>query len=659
MATYVPNATQTTEPTEDKTVESAALEFRTLKTRVNDLETALEADDLSDLRVPEASVAVLPAVAARAGKVLGFDAGGDPTMVEVAGATDPSLRSDLADPAAGASLVGYHPAGTGAVATTVQAKLRESVSVKDFGAIGDGVADDTLAVQAAVTYCVQNRKALFVPAGTYIIRPATNGTVYLNKLTADYQGLTMFGEGRGKSIFKEGDGETAAGGRYTTMFYCWLDDPASNAFKYGTYSFRDLTFDKNGISNGVAPTSYEWEGAHIIKFQGNAGTASIDALTFERIELIDKVGAGIVAGPSDVQCRSLVLRDIQSTRHAGLAAGNYGGKGCIEVAIDSEITVIEDVNVLYSQIERTDTYDVARLARFNVSNSKIDTFEYTYTGTGVTSGNSNVFIEASGMTCTEKFLVRGVQINVSNSRLAIKFASELYPINMVATACQFLLPYNSGTFVVTSLYVNRPATWTVAPKVKFIGCDVLINSDTVDATTTGYLVRSNLVSTIPAEITFDSCYFDKRAYGVATPYSQGGDYTFVNCKMAAVAAGRAIHAGTYSTYVNSVKLIDCDFSNVAGTDLYVQQGATGYTLKVTGDYSAADWVNGSNSAVAVLPAQYLVKPRLFGTAAPVAGMWFKGDKVYNSEPAAAGFAGWICTTAGTPGTWKTFGAITA
>jgi len=41
MATYVPNATQTTEPTEDKTVESAALEFRTLKTRTNTLETTV------------------------------------------------------------------------------------------------------------------------------------------------------------------------------------------------------------------------------------------------------------------------------------------------------------------------------------------------------------------------------------------------------------------------------------------------------------------------------------------------------------------------------------------------------------------------------------------------------------------------------------------
>lgn len=48
MATYIPNATQTTEPVESRTVESAALEFRTLKTSINerieDVQDGLDAE---------------------------------------------------------------------------------------------------------------------------------------------------------------------------------------------------------------------------------------------------------------------------------------------------------------------------------------------------------------------------------------------------------------------------------------------------------------------------------------------------------------------------------------------------------------------------------------------------------------------------------------
>lgn len=48
---------------------------------------------------------------------------------------------------------------------------------------------------------------------------------------------------------------------------------------------------------------------------------------------------------------------------------------------------------------------------------------------------------------------------------------------------------------------------------------------------------------------------------------------------------------------------------------------------------------------------------LSGSGAPTTGEYLKGSIVMNNNPSGGGMAGWICTTAGTPGTWKTFGVI--
>lgn len=47
----------------------------------------------------------------------------------------------------------------------------------------------------------------------------------------------------------------------------------------------------------------------------------------------------------------------------------------------------------------------------------------------------------------------------------------------------------------------------------------------------------------------------------------------------------------------------------------------------------------------------------YSSAAPTLGSWAQADVVYNTNPAAGGYTGWICTASGTPGTWKAFGAI--
>lgn len=58
---------------------------------------------------------------------------------------------------------------TGAVARTLYDKLNESVSVKDFGAVGDGVTDDTAAIQAAITYAFSVGKDVIGDGSTYAI----------------------------------------------------------------------------------------------------------------------------------------------------------------------------------------------------------------------------------------------------------------------------------------------------------------------------------------------------------------------------------------------------------------------------------------------------------------------------------------------------------
>lgn len=57
--------------------------------------------------------------------------------------------------------------GTAEYSRTVESKLQESVSVKDFGAVGNGVIDDTAAIQAAINSA--QGAPIYIPAGTYII----------------------------------------------------------------------------------------------------------------------------------------------------------------------------------------------------------------------------------------------------------------------------------------------------------------------------------------------------------------------------------------------------------------------------------------------------------------------------------------------------------
>jgi hypothetical protein len=86
--------------------------------------------------------------------------------------------ANTTDVTLGDALIGFKQSNasgalSGAVGRTVHQKLQELVSVKDFGAVGDGTTDDTAAIQSALNACSVNGNLLYVPAGKYLVTGLT------------------------------------------------------------------------------------------------------------------------------------------------------------------------------------------------------------------------------------------------------------------------------------------------------------------------------------------------------------------------------------------------------------------------------------------------------------------------------------------------------
>ena len=83
-----------------------------------------------------------------------------------------------------AGQVSYNQGGASSINRTVQSKLQETASVKDFGALGDGDTDDTAAIQAAIN-ALADGNDLYFPRGRYIV----SSTLY-----CAHRNFRMFGE---------------------------------------------------------------------------------------------------------------------------------------------------------------------------------------------------------------------------------------------------------------------------------------------------------------------------------------------------------------------------------------------------------------------------------------------------------------------------------
>ena len=132
----------------------------------------------------------------------------------------------------GAALVGTIANETGATARTVETKLRDWLSVKDFGALGDGTTDDSAAIQLALT--AASGQSLFFPAGVYRV----GTTLVIKTHTA------LIGEGINKSILKLTAGASAS----ISLIRNDVITGTANVYYDTDITLFGLTFDGNGNS---------------------------------------------------------------------------------------------------------------------------------------------------------------------------------------------------------------------------------------------------------------------------------------------------------------------------------------------------------------------------------------------------------------------------
>lgn len=119
---------------------------------------------------------------------------------------DASLRAALAS-SSGASMIGFLQNSPLATAITAQAKMRQMLSVFDgFGVVGDGVADDTAALNKAFEAAYLLKKPLCWESGSFKVSEASVGAGYclLNK------GVSIYGDGSLRTVIVPAAGLSTA-----------------------------------------------------------------------------------------------------------------------------------------------------------------------------------------------------------------------------------------------------------------------------------------------------------------------------------------------------------------------------------------------------------------------------------------------------------------
>ncbi len=200
---------------------------------------------------------------------------------------------------------------SGAVSRTVHTKLSEPLSVKDFGAIGNGTTDDTTAFINTFAAIDGTAAAVYIPGGRYRLESA---------ITASGRAFHVFGDGAGVSVMN------------------WSSTAASQGFvmkaSSNTRDFmhvNDLTFFTAKSSAATVGLTLDYDAQVFV----SGSTAGQERTTLDRVQsrfLVDNcvftgVSGGLSGWKTGIDMIAGLNGSITRCNFVGWIEGNVAGKG--------------------------------------------------------------------------------------------------------------------------------------------------------------------------------------------------------------------------------------------------------------------------------------------------------------------------------------------
>jgi hypothetical protein len=548
--------------------------------------------------------------------------------------------------------------------------------VKEYGAVGDGVTDDSTAIQAAIN-AMTSGGILYFPAGTYKI----TGTLYL---TSSTNMMTYHIKGAGKAALLKPTGFSSG-----YLFKLNEDSGGSKVIAFPRHPrviFEDLAI--NGTDS--TSVSFLWYNEASFQFKnlnfdyllyGAYGTGYTDQVLLDSIYWENPRTNGWIykqGGNGD----SFYAKQIFTTANNAIYLYRCAG-GVIEAANGGfyYIKHSHGIKIISGHFEQVSSGTI-----FTIEGSDVS-FEKNYIW--VNSANPSIIItDDNAVSYRQKSKVE-LENNafIFYSTTSTNQAGAALHVASFNSYSRLLFKNNSG-------YVYSSGRWIFDPiGLKMTSDDAGINTLFSDnaALLTGNLelryrntayelvplspfagvtaaqqVNTPVISSIGAETTFVGDLAVATYYYKIATYTRWGNTPAtgesslaitssgqsarltINSKIAPalVRIWRGTSTGTYDRYVDlPVSVIGLEIFDQGSTVAGYAWTTTGVPTVTTDNITYDGLVIGGHKA-------------FYGSAAPTAGTWAVGDMVYDTGVAAGGYLGWVCTIAGSPGTWKTFGAVT-